>query len=486
MAVEILTRLIGLNLAAAAAILVIVLLRGPVRRLFGARLAYALWLTAPLAAAASLLPARQAQGLVIEPAPLRPIAEATVQTVGALLEAAAPLQQVSNVALSLWALGALAAIGALVWRQAATLSMLGRLTPEAPGLIRAANPAIGPAIVGILRPRIVLPADFEQRFDAREQALVMAHERAHLAVWDVRINAATALIRCLSWFNPLIHLAAVLVRVDQELACDEAVVRRHPGDRRAYAEALLKTQVTPAPLPLGCYWPVRSPHRLKERILMLTRKSPGRARRLFGAAAVTALGLGAGYAAWAAEPSKEAVLGFVAETGKVLALAPNADTAAPVQDSRRVVIRRDGGEPEVYEGDAVTPELLAQLEAQHPGGTQTQEIRRFIVRHADGAEGVDGSAPTREQIDQILAEEGIVVPEGGHRVIIQGRRSADGPADGSAPRTVIRLTCVGKDGAAPTCSGEGADPATIAKLLEGLPHVTDGAGVQTFEFRSGR
>ena len=50
------------------------------------------------------------------------------------------------------------------------------------------------------------------------------------------------------WFNPLIHLAAHLIRIDQEIACDETVVARHPGDRKAYAQALLKAQAAPAPV----------------------------------------------------------------------------------------------------------------------------------------------------------------------------------------------------------------------------------------------
>jgi len=32
----------------------------------------------------------------------------------------------------------------------------------------AADPSIGPALVGVLWPRLVLPADFETRFDAQE------------------------------------------------------------------------------------------------------------------------------------------------------------------------------------------------------------------------------------------------------------------------------------------------------------------------------
>nr|MEA2799813.1 hypothetical protein [Phenylobacterium sp.] len=55
---EALSVLLRINLAVAAAIAVAMLLRLPVRRLFGARIAYGLWSLVPLAAAAMLLPPR--------------------------------------------------------------------------------------------------------------------------------------------------------------------------------------------------------------------------------------------------------------------------------------------------------------------------------------------------------------------------------------------------------------------------------------------
>ena len=56
--VEALAALLRANLAAAAAILLILALRPAIRRLFGAGAAYGLWSLAPLAALGALLPAR--------------------------------------------------------------------------------------------------------------------------------------------------------------------------------------------------------------------------------------------------------------------------------------------------------------------------------------------------------------------------------------------------------------------------------------------
>ena len=78
----------------------------------------------------------------------------------------------------------------------------------------------GPAVLGFLRPRIVTPDGFQTHFTPQEQAAILTHERVHLARQDARINALAALLRCLCWFNPLIHLGARWLRIDQELACD--------------------------------------------------------------------------------------------------------------------------------------------------------------------------------------------------------------------------------------------------------------------------
>jgi hypothetical protein len=94
------------------------------------------------------------------------------------------------------------------------------------------------------------------------------------------------------------------MRIDQELACDEAVVSRFPEARRAYAEVLLKAQLAVLPLPVGCYWPSRSQHPLVERIAMLKRRRIGRVRRWIGAAALAPLFAGAGLAVWASQPAQ--------------------------------------------------------------------------------------------------------------------------------------------------------------------------------------
>jgi len=149
----------------------------------------------------------------------------------------------------------------------------------------------GPAVVGFISPVIVMPAD-DGRYTTEERDLIRAHEREHVARKDPRAAAFAAFFQCLCWFNPLVHLAAYLIRLDQELACDAAVVRARPTDRSLYARTLLKTQLAGSPLPLGCYWSPRGQHPLELRIASLKRTSKTPSKHsggTFAAASVNAI-----------------------------------------------------------------------------------------------------------------------------------------------------------------------------------------------------
>ena len=308
MASELLFHLVLANLAGAAAILAVLALRAAVRATFGAALAYGLWLVVPAAMLTSLLPPRTvwlaAPRLTFHP--MLALARSVMARPGLPHRpaAVAPLD-VTQILLAIWLAGVAVSLVLLAIGQRRALDRFGPIAvdPQDASLGRAANPSVGPALVGVVRPRVVLPNDFEARFGAEERAMILAHERTHLACGHASINALTALLKAANWFNPLIHLAARCSRVDQELACDAAVITRYPAARQSYAQALLKTQLAYAPLPLGCDWPVRSASLLEKRIEMLGQQKPGRLRLLGGAVLIAALATGSGLAAWAAQPA---------------------------------------------------------------------------------------------------------------------------------------------------------------------------------------
>jgi beta-lactamase regulating signal transducer with metallopeptidase domain len=213
------------------------------------------------------------------------VSEEASEQIASMPSASVPA--LADALVALWLLGAIA----LLVRSTASTRRL------------ASNPSIGPALVGVLRPRLVLPADFETRFDAQERALTLAHEEVHRVAGHTVVNAPVEVTRCASWFNPLVHLAAsVSGRIRARVRRGRSAGR--PSGRRAYAQALLETQLAPAFLPLGCVWTSRSATHLRERIAMLGRAPLDRRSAVAGAISVVVLGLASGYAAWAQQPER--------------------------------------------------------------------------------------------------------------------------------------------------------------------------------------
>ena len=280
---DLISPLLRVALVTSAAVALLLLVRKPLRRQFGAALAYAVWLIVPLVATAALLPAYASPQLLFVQAPY---------AVQALVQQATPaaLPAQANYLAIVWAAGTLVSLLWLIVAHHAFLRRAGPLTGK--GAIHVGAAAVGPVSAGLLRPKIVVPHDFAERYTPAEQALVIAHEQVHIARRDAIANLAAALFGCLFWFNPLVHLGVRAMRQDQELACDAAVMRRHSGQRRIYAEALLKSHTGPLHVGAGihCHW--QSPHPTKERIMQLQHTMPGKVRRTAGRIALALLAAG--------------------------------------------------------------------------------------------------------------------------------------------------------------------------------------------------
>ncbi|MFI4964911.1 MAG: M56 family metallopeptidase [Caulobacterales bacterium] len=283
MATDLLAGLVHLNLAAAAAILAVLALRPLARRHFGAEFAYCLWICAPVAAIAALAPA--AAATKIFPPGVGPHFDPIFMASQALDHS--PVGAI----LATWLLGAALGAVTIARRQMQFLRM-------------ARRGRAGPAVTGFFAPRIVMPADADTLYSAEERALIRAHERTHIERGDPRTNGFIALAQCLLWFNPLVHLAAREARLDQELACDAVVLTRRAGQKRLYAETLLKTQIGGVATPLGCHWLAgAAPHPLERRIQALRRPAPGFRRREAGVIVIACVFAFAAFSAWRAQPA---------------------------------------------------------------------------------------------------------------------------------------------------------------------------------------
>jgi bla regulator protein BlaR1 len=299
MRAEVLQAGIDTTLALSAAVLIVWLLRKPLRTTVGARTAYWVWILVPTTVLAVLFPAPSpmlASAQVALPGQIR-----TAFAAATASESISYRAELVNLALIAWAVGTGAMCLSMLARQRSFLRSLGTLTRDANGLHRS-DTVLAPMLFGAWRPKIVVPTDFESRYSPEERELVLAHERAHESRRDVAINLVASFVLCVYWFNPLIYRALAWLRIDQELACDASVLAQRRGARRRYADALIKAQVaTQSTLrqPIGCHW--QSTHPLNERISMLKRPLPGRLRRLAGLAFIALLTGISGYAAWAGQ-----------------------------------------------------------------------------------------------------------------------------------------------------------------------------------------
>lgn len=321
---DLLVWLVETTLVTSVALLLVLLLRAPLRATFGANVAYAAWLLLPLSILAVSLPAPARDVL----SPISTLVAPYLSTGGVTVHAAQPVGQPEVEAslpmwwlvMAVWAAGAIACALLFLHRQRRYIEALGKLERDGNGIIWAQGANACPAVVGAWLPWIVLPKDFSTRYSQYEGELVIAHEHVHLRRNDSRVNALLVLLRCVYWFNPLLHWAAGKFQLDQELACDAVVLACYPNSRRAYAGAMLKTQLAVLGLPVGCHW--QSSRSLKERILMLKKPQPGVLRRRGGIAALATVLVVSSYAAWALQPTSvtaPAYYGFVEENAVAIA-----------------------------------------------------------------------------------------------------------------------------------------------------------------------
>jgi len=76
---------------------------------------------------------------------------------------------------------------------------------------------------GLLRPRIILPRA-ACAWPADRIRIVLSHELAHIQRGDWLVQMTAELLRSVYWFNPLMWIAARILREESERACDDAVL----------------------------------------------------------------------------------------------------------------------------------------------------------------------------------------------------------------------------------------------------------------------
>jgi len=163
--------------------------------------------------------------------------------------AAAPSPGVSTVASSgawgdvlllAWALGALLVagrflVGLLTVRRIAVratpvpsawalaVDHAARLTGRR-AVVRVSSEITSPALAGLLSPMVLVPPS-SMAWTEERKVTVLLHELAHVAAHDLGVSALATTACALYWFHPLAWLSARRLRLERELAADEAVLR---------------------------------------------------------------------------------------------------------------------------------------------------------------------------------------------------------------------------------------------------------------------
>ena len=349
----------------AALMALVLVLRRPVARHFGAEMAYLLW-AIPLARLFMPPVVQTIEVPVSEPSV--PDAASMAAMAAPVGDIAAPLDAVpeAGFANSLLLDADWFAIGVTVWLCGAAIFLIAQLSAYLQNRRELLEDAVevsridgirvieiagisGPFAFGLWRRYIALPIGFTQAYNPMERELALAHERAHHRAGDLWANFAALAMLSLHWFNPVAWMAWRAFRFDQEAACDARVLRRRSSaERTAYARAIAKAATGHT---LAFASPLNPKTKIVERLKIMKQSETSRTRKwlggtLIGSGLVTAMAMTA-TVSYAIQPveqpgvpqAPEAPLAPVAPDAP---WAPEAPAAPEAPDAPITPVIKDG------------------------------------------------------------------------------------------------------------------------------------------------
>lgn len=105
-----------------------------------------------------------------------------------------------------------------------------------------------PAVVGWLRPVILVPASALSGLTPQQLEAILAHELAHVRRNDYLINLLQTVVETLLFYHPVVWWVSRVARQEREHCCDDLAVAVC-GDRLVYARALADLEGLRAPSP---------------------------------------------------------------------------------------------------------------------------------------------------------------------------------------------------------------------------------------------
>jgi beta-lactamase regulating signal transducer with metallopeptidase domain/biopolymer transport protein ExbD len=207
-------------------------------------------------------------------------------------------------------------------------------------------PGTTPALVGIRQPRILLPIDWQTRFDDRSLRHVLLHELHHIKHHDLIWNWAATAVQALHWFNPLVWFVVSRFQADRELRCDAgALAILSPAERLDYGHTLLRIQETffAPPAIAGLAPCVRNHPTLRQRILMIA--TPTTRQPMIQALLVLTLSVLVGYSFTTARAAEKEVPPKVREGTTTKPSTPSTGSTESEKKPAMKDGEREGGKP---------------------------------------------------------------------------------------------------------------------------------------------
>ncbi|MGA2865836.1 MAG: M56 family metallopeptidase [Verrucomicrobiota bacterium] len=151
-----------------------------------------------------------------------------------------------------------------------------------------------PALYGLLRLRLLLPAKTLAALTGNESRYVFLHELAHVKRRDMVVNWFITVLQVAHWFNPLVWLAFRRMVADRELAADAlALSRLEVRENVAYGNAIIKllqNLLRPAPL-RGLVGILEDKNQMKRRMRMIAEFRKTNRRPVLAVMVFVSLGL---------------------------------------------------------------------------------------------------------------------------------------------------------------------------------------------------
>jgi beta-lactamase regulating signal transducer with metallopeptidase domain len=358
---------------------------------------------------------------------------ASDQVIGAPPPGAAPMHPWLKVLGMVWACGVLGIAGYWLALWARIRRVLIASTPIAmdfPIPVRTTRQMQEPAVAGIVRPVLLLPAGIEEWLSTEQLRAVLAHESCHVTRRDNLKAALHMVVEALFWFHPLVWWLETRLIAERERACDEEVLAAG-NSAPAYAEGIVRVCQNYLDSPLRCAAGVGGGDLAKRIDCILN--SPRRMRL----SALQAILLGSIASAVVAAPivsgHLEAPMSAAASAGSGAAKNGGQDGATEVDPRWQAVARlpqavwqrlKDSDEPGEQEMFQRNSQLTRPGSADAWGSAMQERIRQFFATRPEAA-AAQIAVACREvqcQVQVVLPLPGVSGEEAPSELIIDALR----------------------------------------------------------------